>query len=137
MNDTVNIVNVVLKHFPGVQGIYLFGAYGTAYEQSSSDIDLALLLPPEMATRAGNIAMSPCATALASLLDKPVDLINLREVSTVFQKEIIAADRLIHCADRYAADEFEMLVLSYYQKLNEERQWILKDFQDTQEIPAP
>ena len=52
-------------------------------------------------------------------------MINLRLASTVFQKEIIAADRRIYCADEYAADEFEMLTFSYYQKLNEERAGIL------------
>jgi len=55
-------------------------------------------------------------------------LINLRLVSTVFQKEIVVADRRIFCADRYAADEFEMLTFSYYQKLNEERKQILEEF---------
>lgn len=56
-----------------------------------------------------------------------MDLINLREVSTVFQKEIIAADRRIHTGNAYAADEFEMLVLSFYQKLSEERAGILAE----------
>jgi PHD/YefM family antitoxin component YafN of YafNO toxin-antitoxin module len=37
------------------------------------------------------------------------------------------ADRRIYCADAYAADEFEMLTLSYYQKLNEERREILAE----------
>jgi len=54
-------------------------------------------------------------------------LINLRQVSTVFQKEIIMAERRIICADTYAAEEFEMLVLSRYQKLNEERAELLAE----------
>ncbi|MEA3396520.1 MAG: nucleotidyltransferase domain-containing protein, partial [Chloroflexota bacterium] len=61
------------------------------------------------------------------LLKKKVDLINLRRVPTVLQKEVIAADRRIYHADEYAADEFEMLTLSYYQKLNEERAEIIED----------
>ncbi len=56
-----------------------------------------------------------------------MDLINLRQVSTVLQKEIIMADRRIFCADPYAAAEFEMLTLSYYQKLNKERAGILAE----------
>jgi uncharacterized protein len=56
-----------------------------------------------------------------------VDLINLRQVSTVLQKEVIAADRRIYLADEYAAAEFEMLTLSYYQKLNKERATIIRD----------
>ncbi|MCZ7670644.1 MAG: hypothetical protein M5U34_27580 [Chloroflexi bacterium] len=41
------------------------------------------------------------------------------------------AERRIFCADEYAADEFEMLTLSYYQKLNEERREILAEFART------
>lgn len=37
------------------------------------------------------------------------------------------ADRRIYCGDLYAADEFEMLVLSFYQKLNEERAEVLAE----------
>ncbi len=56
---------------------------------------------------------------------------NARLVSTVFQKEIIGSGRLIYAADPYAVDEFEMLVMSYYQKLNEERKDILESFYRT------
>lgn len=56
-----------------------------------------------------------------------VDLVNLRRVSTVLQKEIIMAGRRIFCADVYGADEFEMVRLSLYQKLNEERAAILAE----------
>ncbi len=69
--------------------------------------------------------------ALAAVLGKNVDVINLRQASTVFQKEIIMAERRIFCANPYAADEFEMLTLSYYQKLNEERREILVEFART------
>jgi hypothetical protein len=54
-------------------------------------------------------------------------LINLRQVPTVFQKEVILTVRRIYCADLYATEEFEMLVLSYYLKLNEERAEVLSE----------
>ena len=54
------------------------------------------------------------------------DLINLRTAPVILRKEIIAADRRIYCADEYAADEFEMLTISFYQKLNEERRGIVE-----------
>ncbi|MGB3218855.1 MAG: hypothetical protein WBD79_15760, partial [Anaerolineae bacterium] len=60
-----------------------------------------------------------------------VDLVNGREVSTVFQKEIIRSGRRIYTADDNAVAEFEMLTLSYYQKLNEERAAILQVFRET------
>ena len=65
--------------------------------------------------------MSDLRFALETLLEKEVDLINLRRVPTVLQKEVVVADCRIYEGDRCAAEEFEMLTLSYYQKLNEER----------------
>ncbi|NOZ68908.1 MAG: nucleotidyltransferase domain-containing protein [Deferribacteres bacterium] len=121
------IVKTVLKHYPQVQAVYLFGTCGTEDERPGSDIDIAMLLPPAEAVQTGSLLMSDLWLELERLLKKEVDLINLRMVNTVFQKEIISAGRRIYCADEYAADEFEMLVLSYYQKLNEERAEILKE----------
>lgn len=124
------IIQTVLQHYPHVQGIYLFGSYGSGNEWESSDIDLALLLPPLQAKNEGDLAFSPCCFDLEAVLRKEVDLLNMRQVSTVFQKEIISG-MLIYTANQYAIDEFEMLTLSYYQKLNEERHEILEAFQKT------
>jgi hypothetical protein len=75
--------------------------------------------------------LTPCHYALAEALGRPVDLLNAREVSTVLQKEIVESGRLLYCADDDAVAEFEMLTLSHYQKLNEERKAILEAFQET------
>ncbi|NVO00647.1 MAG: nucleotidyltransferase domain-containing protein [Geobacteraceae bacterium] len=120
-----SIVKTVMQHYPTVQGIYLFGSCMTGDEWPDSDVDLALLLPPLEAKEVRSLAGSDCALELAVLLGKDVDLLNARMVSTVFQKEIVMNGRLLYCADRYAVDEFEMLTLSFYQKLNEERREII------------
>jgi uncharacterized protein len=125
------IVQTILSYYPQTQAIYLFGSYGTDQEWQDSDVDIALLLHPATAKEAGNLSLSPLHLALAAVLGKNVDVINLRQASTVFQKEIIMAERRIFCANPYAADEFEMLTLSYYQKLNEERREILAEFART------
>jgi len=122
-----SIVRIVLEHYPEAQAIYLFGSYGTENEWPDSDVDIAVLLPPAEAKRAGALDMGDLRLALEALLGKDVDLINLRQVSTVLQKEVVFADRRIFCADVYAADEFEMLTLSFYQKLNQERAGVLAD----------
>lgn len=87
-----------------VQGIYLFGSYGTEDEWPDSDIDIALLLPPEQAKQEKNLILSLCRFDLEKALHREVDLLNARQVSTVFQKEIISCGRLIHGADRYGVD---------------------------------
>lgn len=129
MNE--QIIQTILTHTPQVQAVYLFGSYGTEDERPSSDVDIALLLPPEQAKAAGSLLLGELHLALAELLGKEVDLVNLRQVSTVFQKEIVMTRQQIYCADAYAADEFEMLTLSYYQKLNEERREILAAFAES------
>ena len=121
------LIDTVLKHYPEAQAIYLFGSYGTENEWPDSDMDIAVLLPPVKAKAIRSLALSPLWLELEQALGKSVDLINARQVSTVFQKEIIMADRRIYCGNRYAADEFEMLVLSFYQKLNEERAEVLAE----------
>lgn len=121
------IVAAIRAAYPDVQAIYLFGSWGTEDEWPSSDIDIAMLLPPQHAKALGTMELIQTQTRLSSLLKKPVDLLNLRQVSTVFQKEVVMADRRIDTGDEYAAEEFEMLTLSFYQKLNEERAEILAE----------
>jgi predicted nucleotidyltransferase len=120
-------VDAILKHHPTVQAIYLFGSYATEDERDDSDVDIALLLRPEESKMVGSLCQSPLHLELERLLNRNVDLINLRNVSTVLQKEVIFAERRIYDGDMYAADEFEMLTMSLYQKLNEERAGILQD----------
>jgi predicted nucleotidyltransferase len=131
MKPTEEIVRVVLEHYPFAQAIYLFGTYGTADEWPESDVDVAVLLPPEEARRMPPLILTSCHLALVDLLSKPVDLLNAREVATVFQKEIVASGRLLYAGDAGAVAEFEMLALSLYQKLNEERGAILRAFRET------
>ncbi len=119
------IVEIVLKFYPKVQAIYLFGSYGTENEWADSDVDIALLLPHEVTIKPLDPILLKCKDKLEILLRRDVDIVNVRKVSTVFQKEIIMTGRLLYCTDKYKVDEFEMYVLSFYQKLNEERAEII------------
>jgi len=124
-------VRTVLLHFPDVQAIYLFGTYGTEDQWPDSDMDIALLPDVQPAEHADFFMFSDLHSDLEDLVERKTDILNLRKVSTVFQKEVIMANRRIYCADLYAAEEFEMLTLSFYQKLNEERKAILESFEET------
>lgn len=121
-------IPLIRAAYPDVQAVYLFGSYAAGNPWPDSDIDLALLLPPATAKAAASLAVSDLRAALERALGCEVDLVNLRQVSTVFRKEIVMLGQRIYCADAYAADEFEMLTLSLYQKLNAERQDILAEF---------
>jgi hypothetical protein len=97
-------------------------------------IDIALLLSPEEARSENSLAFSGCRDDLEARTGRSVDMINLREVNTVFQNEIITEGRLIYRADEARTDAFEMKVLSSYQKLNEERGGIIKEIETTGRI---
>ncbi len=128
------IVKTVLSFYPDVQAIYLFGTYGTPDEHKDSDVDIAILFSHDKAKTVSNLAMSECWFALEGVLKRTADLINMRMVNTVFQNEIINEGRLIYKQNEYSVDEFEMNVMSSYQKLNEERANILEDILETGRI---
>ncbi|HJW85897.1 MAG TPA: nucleotidyltransferase domain-containing protein, partial [Candidatus Brocadiaceae bacterium] len=115
------IIKTVRFYYPDISAIYLFGSYGTEYERIDSDVDIALLLPVLTAKAAGRLSLSACWSELASLAERSVDLINLRLVNTVFQHEIIQKGTILFKAADSATDVFEMITMSLYQKLNEER----------------
>ncbi|MDQ6970171.1 MAG: nucleotidyltransferase domain-containing protein [Mariprofundus sp.] len=127
-HEKQQLIQTCLAHLPFIQAIYLFGSWATVDEKASSDIDIALLFPVQEARKLSGLYTTPLHQALEKLFSKNIDLINLRQVSTVLQKEVISAEQRIYCADNNAADEFEMLTISYYQKLNEERADILQSF---------
>ena len=128
------VISAVLNFYPETEAIYVFGSYPAGGADAGSDLDLAILLPTDTAKRNRDIAFSDCRFALEDALSRNVDVINLRMVNTVFQCEIIGYGCLIYLKDQYVVDEFEMNVISAYQKLNEERADILKDILQTGSI---
>jgi predicted nucleotidyltransferase len=127
VSNTEQLIQLILDAWPETQAIYLFGSWGTEYERPESDLDIAILLPPKQAKGAGSLLFSELHQALQVAFNRDVDLINLRLAPTVLQKEIIMSGRRFFQTDGTAVDEFEMRVLSRYQKLNEERAAILNE----------
>lgn len=128
------IVRTVLGFYPDVEAIYLFGSYLTPDQQQDSDVDIAVLFSHEKAKLLKSLAVSDCRDALETVLKRTVDLVNLRTVNTVFQNEIIQQGRILCQQNERIVDEFEMLAISLYQKLNEERAGILEDILETGRI---
>ncbi|MFZ2209326.1 MAG: nucleotidyltransferase domain-containing protein [Porticoccaceae bacterium] len=127
MKNDQAIQELVRQHYPDVQAIYRFGSAGTAYERTDSDLDIALLLPPDSARRAGTLALGDLHLALEAALSRDVDLINLRLAPAVLQAQIVVTGTRMFCTDALLADEFELLALALYQKLNQERAGIVAE----------
>lgn len=128
MTTNQAIISSVLKYYPATQAIYLFGSWGTEGEWINSDIDLALLLPVVQAKSIDIWHWIALANTIARVVGKEkADLINLRAVNVVLRKEVVMAERRIYCIDESAADEFEMLTISFYQQLQRERKFIIEE----------
>jgi len=127
------ISEIILSHYPDTIAIYLFGSRADSTFNEKSDLDLGVLFSPQSKNRE-NLNFSDAHFSLEQQFLLSVDLINLRAVDTVMQKEVIRYNKRIYCSNIYEADTFEMLTLSYYGKLNEERAGILKQIRQTGEI---
>lgn len=101
--------------------IYLFGSHGMGIPHPASDIDLAFLPGRPV----DSIECFQLANQLADFLGNEVDLVNLSQCSTVMAKEVFRTGILIHESDSSRRQEFEMMTLSNYARLNEERHEIL------------
>lgn len=119
------IVQLICAKIQEVQGIYLFGSSITKFATAESDIDLAFLAKQKI-----DVALTwQTAQEIASMLKKDVDLIDLRQASTVMRWQVINNGKRIFVEDNRLIDEFENIVLSTYIRFNDERREILEEIQ--------
>ena len=79
-------IQTIVEALPDVAGIYIFGSAGTNFEKKDSDIDLAILtISPILPAFLWDLSQ-----IIAVHLSKDVDLINLKDASTVFCFQIIS-----------------------------------------------
>ena len=94
---------LVVAAMPDVVAVYVFGSAATGQYSAGSDLDLAVLCRRPLAPR----ETYDLARVIEAELGEDVDLVDLMTASTVLKYEVIARGRLVHCADRDTAIEFE------------------------------
>jgi predicted nucleotidyltransferase len=114
------IVTHILQAFPTTQAIYVFGSFGTVDERLESDIDIAIVLPYDIAKHAAT-PLHEVSIDLMLATGRPVDLVNLRHVDTILQFEIISTGRRIAAPQRHESDLYELVILKTYQLFTVER----------------
>jgi hypothetical protein len=128
--DLSALIQLLIREFPELQALYLFGSRANGVPCLDSDLDLALLLPPNRVTPGSPQRWLDARAGCEELVRLKVDLLDLRRCNTVLQVEVLRGRRLVDLDDRAIA-EFEMQVISAYQHLNEERKGILARFHET------
>ncbi|GLH65045.1 nucleotidyltransferase domain-containing protein [Parageobacillus sp. G301] len=120
-HDFQTIVQFLVKKInPYV--IYLFGSEAQQQARQDSDIDLAFLSERTLS----HYERFMVAGELAAILNYDVDLVDLKEATTVFQAQVVGKGKVLYCADDDKKAQFEMKVFKEYAKLNEERAEILE-----------
>ncbi|MEO5329648.1 MAG: nucleotidyltransferase domain-containing protein [Magnetococcus sp. THC-1_WYH] len=101
---------------PGLLAVYAFGSRINGTTTPESDLDLAVL----MAGKADPVVLWNVADTLAEQTKCPVDLIDLRNASTIMQYQIIITGQRLWQAD-HQAGLFEAMILSEKTTLDEAR----------------
>ena len=108
-----------------IQAVYLHGSWGTEFERADSDIDLALLCQTPIGLNQQIRIEQALRLHVAAGVE--IDLADLRHADSVFAAHVVTEGRRLLVADRPATEQFEMLALAKYARLNEERAGILSD----------
>lgn len=107
----------LLRAFPNLLALYVFGTFATKYERKDSDIDLAILGQSPIDV----IVLWNLAQQIASHVNKDVDLIDLATSSTIFRYQIITSGTRFYCSDIKQCDVIENDYMSMYLRFKEER----------------
>ncbi len=124
-----NHIKQVLESFPDITIGILYGSSAENRLRFESDLDIAV---------AGNKALSSnekkeLITELAEKLNRPIDLVDLRQINGTLLHQALTNGILIHCLDRnlYAALMKKMLynqadMMPYHDRILKERRerWI-------------
>jgi predicted nucleotidyltransferase len=121
------LVDRIWARLPGLSAIYLYGSQAGGSVHPESDVDLALLLPPDFKVPISTLA--ELSGDLESLAGCPVEISVLdRRRSIVHCKEVVTRGRLIYSADRAAVEAFEMQTLSEYAQFCEDRLPVVEEY---------
>lgn len=117
------IVDTIRCELADVFVIYLFGSYAKGEAGETSDIDLAVLGNGHY----GSVQLWELAQRLSALCGRDVELVDLRQATTVMRIQIVAKGEHLFDDHQPESVSFEDFVFSDYARLNEERREILAD----------
>lgn len=120
-----NIISAIQKQIPSIWSAYVYGSQVSNEALPESDLDVAVLGPDKIPY----MELLELAQLAASSSDFEVDLVDLRSVPTDLQAQIVSKGERSVFTNFQLVESFENFVFSSYARLNEERQFILKDIQ--------
>ena len=115
---------IIIDFLSDKEMVYLFGSAYRGELRADSDIDIAFYTNEKQDI----FSNFENANKLADLLGRNVDLIDLKQASTVFAFQVLTTSKCLFVKEKNLKEEFEYLTYSSYARLNEERAEILKSY---------
>lgn len=112
----------ITSAIPHLFAIYVFGSFGTKYERKDSDVDLAVLAQQPT----DPVVLWNLAQEIAIAIDRDVDLIDLKNASTVFRHVIISSGTRFYTKDETYAAFVENSYNSMYLRFKDDRELGMK-----------
>ncbi|WP_225986099.1 type VII toxin-antitoxin system MntA family adenylyltransferase antitoxin [Psychrobacillus glaciei] len=131
MNDYLKkeIEGILMKevnpHF-----ILIFGSFSKGNARTDSDIDIAYLAEKQLSAYDRFLV----AGQLAEALKREVDLVDIRQIDTVFAAQIFSSGEVVSCANEDLFIKERMKALSMYVQLNEYRADLLQQIDERGQI---
>lgn len=101
--------------------IYLFGSFAKGEGREDSDIDLAVYFDYDISP----YDLFIIANKLSFEIKRDVQVVDLRNIDTVFAAQIVGTREELYCEDEILKANYNMRAFRDYAKLNEERQVVL------------
>ena len=120
--DDHALIEHIRKSVPSLIALYRFGSQAKGTARPDSDIDLAVLAHNPIP----NLRRFELAQELAVQLHCDVDLVDLRNASTVMRMQVLSTGTCLDTQNESVRREFEMYAYSDYARLNEERRELVK-----------
>ena len=112
---------------PDAWAIYVFGSFARAEDWPSSDLDLAVLLPP--ARRIDDLL--GVMSGVSAQVHREVDVIDLRRAGDVLRREVLLEGQMLHVSEPDQVLAWEAAAMSRYARHRAEIRDILEDFRRT------
>lgn len=120
-NEDVNKIVEFLVEKLQPNFVYLFGSFAKGEGREDSDIDVAIHVDGKI----DEYELFTLANELSFIVKRDVQLINLKNISTVFSAQIVGTREIIYSIEENKRIEYEIRAFKDYAKLNEERKVVL------------
>lgn len=117
----------LLRALPDAWAIYAFGSLARGEDWPSSDLDLAVLLPPGRRIQ----DLLGIMSGISARVHREVDIVDLRRAGDVLRREVLSDGQALYVSEPDQVLAWEAAAMSRYARHREEIHDILEDFRRT------